>query len=143
MITRFKELIKKYETFIKYLFVAGLSFVIDITIFTIFNYILKFDKKIIIATIIARVISSFINYLLNNGVVFKSDEKKLKTIIKYYILVVIQMFISALLVDNLYKLININATFIKIPVELFLFICNYLIQKIFIFKRGKNDNNQK
>lgn len=143
MITRIKELIKKYETFIKYLFVAGISFLIDITIFTIFNYILKFDKKIIIATIIARVISSFINYLLNNGVVFKSDEKKLKTIIKYYVLVVIQMFISAFLVDKLYDLININATFIKIPVELFLFICNYLIQKIFIFKRGKNDNNQK
>lgn len=143
MIKKLKELIKKYETFIKYLFVAGLSFFIDIGIFTIFNYILKFDKKIIIATIIARAISSFINYLLNNGVVFKSDEKKLKTAIKYYILVVIQMFISAFLVDNLYKLIKIDATFIKIPVELFLFICNYLIQKIFIFKRGKNDNNQK
>ena len=143
MTKKIKELLKKYETFIKYLFVAGISFAIDITIFTIFNYILNFDKKIIIATIIARVISSFINYLLNNGVVFKSDEKKLKTIVKYYILVVIQMFISAFLVDKLYDLININATFIKISVELFLFICNYLIQKIFIFKRGKNDNNEK
>lgn len=143
MIKRVKELIKKYEMFIKYLFVAGLSFILDITIFTLFNNILKLDKKIIIATIIARVISSFINYLLNNKIVFKSREKKIKTAIKYYILVIIQMFISALLVDNLYKLIKIDATFIKIPVELFLFICNYLIQKIFIFKRGKNDNDKK
>lgn len=143
MIKKIKELVKKYETFIKYLFVAGISFIIDIIIFTICNSILKLDKKIIIATIIARIISSFINYLLNNGVVFKSDENKLKTAIKYYILVVIQMFVSAFLVDNLYKLIKIDATFIKIPVELFLFICNYLIQKIFIFKRGKNDNDQK
>ena len=142
MIKKIKELLKKYETFIKYLFVAGISFIIDICLFNIFNKILTFNTKIILATIIARIISSFINYLLNNGIVFKSDERKLKTAIKYYILVVIQMFVSAFLVDNLYKLIKIDATFIKIPVELFLFICNYLIQKLFIFKRG-NDGKDK
>lgn len=143
MIKKIIELLKKYETFIKYIFVAGISFVIDICLFTLFNSILNFKSKIIIATIIARVISSFINYLLNNGVVFKSDENKLKTAIKYYILVVIQMCISALLVDNLYKIIKVDATFIKIPVELILFICNYLIQKLLIFKRGNNGKSKK
>jgi len=141
MINRIRELIKKYETFIKYIFVAGISFVIDILLFTIFNKILNFKEKIIVATILARVISSFINYLLNRDKVFKSNEGKLKTALKYYVLVVIQMFVSALLVDNLYKLIKIDATFIKIPVEFILFICNYLIQKVLIFKRGKNENN--
>lgn len=143
MINKVVELLKKHKTFIKYLFVAGISFVIDIVLFTLFNNILKFNSKIVVSTIIARVISSFINYLLNRDRVFKSDEKKLKTAIKYYILVVIQMFVSAFLVNNLYKLININATFIKMPVELILFICNYLIQKLLIFKRGNNDNDKK
>lgn len=142
MINKIKELLKKYETFIKYLFVAGISFIIDICLFTLFNNILKFQAKIIIATIIARIISSFINYLLNNGIVFKSDEKKIKTLVKYYILVVIQMFVSAFLVDNLFKVIKIDATFIKIPVELILFICNYLIQKLLIFKRGNNGKDK-
>jgi len=142
MINKIKELLKKYETFIKYLFVAGISFIIDICLFTLFNNILNFQAKIIIATIIARIISSFINYLLNNGIVFKSDEKKIKTLVKYYILVVIQMFVSAFLVDNLFKVIKIDATFIKIPVELILFICNYLIQKLLIFKRGNNGKDK-
>lgn len=137
MINKIKQLLKKYETFIKYLFVAGISFIIDVCLFALFNSILNFKTKIIIATIIARIISSLINYLLNNGIVFKSDEKKIKTLVKYYILVVIQMFISAFLVDNIYNIININATFIKVPVEFILFICNYLIQKIFIFKKAK------
>ena len=53
------------------------------------------------------------------------------------------MFISAFVVDNLYKLIRVDATIIKVPVEFILFICNYLIQKMLIFKRGKNENNQK
>jgi len=128
---------KKYETFIKYIFVAIISFIIDICLFTLFNNILNFKSKIIIATIIARIISSFINYLLNKEKVFKSDESKLKTILKYYSLVIIQMFISAFLVDNLYSLLEFNATFIKIPIEFTLFICNYLIQKFLIFKKAK------
>jgi len=139
MIKIIKDLFKKYETFIKYLIVAGISFIMDILFFNVFYIV--FAKKIIIATILARVISSFINYLLNRNQVFKSAEKNSITIVKYYSLVVIQMLISALLVDNLYKLIKINATFIKVPVEVFLFICNYVIQKLFIFKRGKNENN--
>ena len=40
------------------------------------------------------------------------------------------MLVSAFLVENLYKVVTINASFIKAPVELFLFICNYLIQKV-------------
>ncbi|MBQ7031765.1 MAG: GtrA family protein [Bacilli bacterium] len=139
MIKKVSELIKKYEMFIKYIFVAGISFVIDIVFFSIFKFI--FVGNIIIATILARIISSFINYLLNKDKVFKSNEKSSKTIIKYYALVVIQMLVSAFAVDNLYKLLSINATLIKVPVEFILFICNYLIQKILIFKRGKNENN--
>jgi len=128
-------MIKKYETFIKYIVVAIISFLIDIGIFTICNTL--FSIRIVFATIIARIISSFINYLLNRDKVFKSDENKFKTIFKYYLLVIIQMFISAFIVDNLYNIININATLIKVPVEFILFICNYLIQKIFIFKKAK------
>lgn len=143
MIEKIKVLIKKYEMFIKYIVVAGISFLIDIVLFTIFNKIFNFSFKIILATVLARIVSSFVNYLLNRDKVFKSDENKFKTAVKYYILVVIQMFVSAFLVDNLYNLIKIDATFIKVPVELFLFICNYLIQKLFIFKRGKNESAKK
>lgn len=140
MIEKFKELLNKYNMFIKYIFVAGISFVIDIGLFNVFNVI--FVNKIIISTILARIISSFINYLLNRDRVFKSNEKNSKTIIKYYALVVVQMLISALVVDNLYALLKINATLIKVPVEFILFVCNYLIQKLFIFKKGtKNENN--
>jgi len=131
------EIIKKYEMFIKYIFVACVSFGIDILFFNIFN--LLFINKIIIATILARIISSFINYLLNRNRVFKSNENKTKTILKYYVLVIVQMLISALVVDNLYKIININVNFIKIPVEFVLFICNYLIQKILIFKKIRDN----
>lgn len=132
--------INKYQTFLKYLFVAIISFIIDITFFNIFLFIFKTNlNKIIYATICARIISSYINYLLNKNKVFNSKEKYLKTLIKYYSLVVIQMLVSAFLVNNIYNIITINPTLIKIPVEFTIFIVNYLIQKIYIFKRGKNE----
>ena len=136
---KLKDLIIKYQMFLKYILVAGLSFAIDISFFTLFNTL--FSIKIVYATIMARVISSFINYLLNKDKVFKSQESHKNTIVKYYILVVVQMFISAFLVENLYSMIKINATLIKIPVEFILFICNYLIQKVLIFKRGNENAN--
>lgn len=130
-----KKIMLKYSTFLKYLLVSVISFVIDITFFSVFNHL--FVNQIIKSTIFARIISSTINYLLNKKQVFKSEESNIKTIIKYFSLVIIQMLISAFLVDNIYKIFkNINPTFIKIPVEFILFICNYLIQKIFIFKKG-------
>ena len=134
MLKKLTDLIKKYKTFLKYIFVAGLSFFIDIFFFTAFNSIVSLN--IILATILARIISSFINYLLNREKVFKSKENKLKTLISYYLLVVVQMFISAFLVDKLYSLLEINATIIKVPVEFILFMINYLVQKYLIFKRG-------
>ena len=134
------NLIKKYQTFLKYIIVAGISFILDITLFTIFNYLFS---KIIIATILARVISSFINYLLNKDQVFKSKISNKTTLIKYYTLVVVQMFTSGILVTIFTNIININATFVKIPIEIILFLINYIIQKKFIFKEHSHDKIKK
>ena len=72
-----KNLINRYTTFIKYIFSAGISFALDISLFTLFAYLLKFligSYAIIVATIFARIISSFINYHLNRNRVFKKIE---------------------------------------------------------------------
>ena len=135
------KIIDKYKTFIKYMFSAGISFFIDITLFTIFLFLLKNTIKdtslsILVSTISARAISSFINYLINRNSVFEtSTDKKVdkRTIIKYYVLVVIQACASSILVGLLHSAINIHPTFIKVPVECLIFLVNFFIQKYFIF----------
>lgn len=141
---KIKELINKYMTFIKYIFSAGISFLIDLTLFTIFNLIFKNiieEYAIIIATILARIISSFINYHINRNAVFKqtSDGNKIdkNSFTKYVALVIIQMLVSSFSVNALYKLTKFNETLIKIPVECVLFLVNYFVQKVFIFKNEK------
>ena len=95
-----------------------------------FNY---FFHNIIISTILARVLSSLYNYFMNSRLVFKSYSKS--SIYKYYLLVVIQMFVSAFgvnLVSNLFN--GFNDTIIKFFIDILIFIVNYFIQKEVIFK---------
>ena len=115
---------------IKYIFSSGTSFVIDLLLFSLFNY---FIKDIIISTIIARILSSLYNYFLNSRLVFKSYTKS--SIYKYYILVIIQMFVSAFLVNGLSSLFSqVNDTIIKFFVDVVIFIVNYFIQREVVFK---------
>ena len=141
-----KTVFHKYFTIIKYGISAGISFLVDIAIFSLFVNLLKkhFTRYILIATIIARIISSFFNYLMNKNVVFTSNNKKLdiKSFLKYYILVVIVMFTSATLVSYIYKITELNEIYIKVPVDIILFITNYIIQKKYIFIRGESEDEK-
>lgn len=135
------ELIKEKQVFIKYIFVAGCSFLLDLGIFTLFSNLLNpilQTVSILVSTIIARIISSFFNYLLNRNVVFLRVDKKVMdkaTFIKYYALVIVQMLVSATLVTIIFKITSWNKTLIKMPVDIIIFLVNYIIQKKIIFNK--------
>ena len=124
---------------IKYIFSAGSSFIIDLSLFTLFKYLLtksiNLDDIVIIfiSTTIARVLSSIYNYLINSRIVFKNKDRK--TIIGYFILVIIQMIASAAIVSALDNITKIDTTIIKFFVDIVIFIVNYIIQKEIIFKK--------
>lgn len=124
---------------IKYIFSAGSSFAIDVALFTVFKLLLtntitlSNTTIIFISTTLARILSSIYNYLINSRIVFKNKDKK--TIIGYFLLVIIQMVVSASFVSILDKLLNINTSIIKICVDIIIFIVNYIVQKEIIFKK--------
>lgn len=118
---------------IKYLFSAGSSFILDNVLFNIFIYFIGPGViSIYICTTLARIISSIYNYFINSRVVFKNKDKK--TIIGYFILVVVQMIVSATLVSLIDKYISIATGIIKLVVDIAIFVVNYIIQKEVIFK---------
>lgn len=130
------NLIKRNKTFFVYVLSAGSSFFIDLLLFTIFNALLsKFlgYGSIIVATILARILSSFYNFLINSKYVFKKYSRKM--LVEYYVLVIIQMLLSSTLVYLINRfLFDTFATIIKFFVDIILFIVNYFIQKLIIFK---------
>ena len=125
------------NSFLKYSTISILSFILDIVIFKVFLMIVKLNieqaKLIIIATVFARIISSLFNYILNKKVTFKSKEKVIRTLVKYYILCVTQMIISGLLVATIYSVTGWTEVGIKLIIDTILFVVNYRIQKIWVF----------
>lgn len=129
-----KKLFSKYQTIITYILFSSLSFIVDIVSFSSILFFLK--DKIMISSYLARAISSIFNYIVNKNIVFKNNEKKnVKSMIMYFLLVIVNITISGTLVKKIYFFIHYNATFIKIVIDSLIFIINYFLQKYVIFKK--------
>ncbi len=125
-------MLNKYKTILTYLLSSGLSFVIDILSFAIFHF---FTKNILLSSYLARLISSIVNYVVNKRFVFKNNVKRnYKALLEYFLLVVINITISGLLVNKVYNYLHFNATIIKVVIDSLIFIVNYFLQKLVIFK---------
>lgn len=133
-----KKLLNKYKTVFTYLLSSGLSFVVDILAFSIILYFIKdrFVNAILLSSYAARAISSVVNYFVNKKYVFKNEKKRnYKAFIEYFLLVIINITISGLLVTKVYNYIHLNATFIKVIIDSIIFVINYFLQKLVIFKK--------
>ena len=140
---KIKDLFKKYYVYITYIISAGISFFLDLALFSLFLWVFDgFSAAIILASYTARALSSFINYLINKYKVFrykKREDKKDNTVWQYFGLVVINITLSAIIVDTVVNFIPIYATIIKFFVDILIFVVNFFIQKKFIFNENKTE----
>jgi glycosyltransferase involved in cell wall biosynthesis len=130
-----KDSIKIYSVFLRFIASSFASFGIDIVLFMIFSLMLKEvlpDSFIIVSTVLSRVLSSFINFMINRNVVFKSSSSN--TMVKYYALSIVQMGISALGVHYIYSAVSSGEVVIKIIVDSLLFLVSFVIQREWVFK---------
>ena len=96
------------------------------------------ELKILIATLGARAISSFVNYNVNRKAVFKSRESVKNSIAKYYILCAAQMLVSyglVFLVSDILNLGDLFTTLSKMVIDTILFFISFRIQKVWVFKK--------
>jgi len=133
-----KDSLTIYKLFIKYIFASFSSFLLDIILYALFNKIIIGANSILIATVLARIISSIYNFMINAKVVFQNQNKS--SFIKYVILCTVQMFVSGLAVQYLAIIFkNISSVVIKLLVDLIIFVINFVIQREFIFNKRENE----
>ncbi|WP_074627639.1 bifunctional glycosyltransferase family 2/GtrA family protein [Streptococcus gallolyticus] len=135
-----RDSIRIYKVFFKYIFSSLFSFLVDIVAFTIlislFNG-LSFSA-VTLASVLARAISSVVNFTLNHKLVFKKGKSN--SVIKYFLLVVVQIILSSSLVTILGNALTIlPIALVKIFVDGVLFFVSYFVQKHFIFSGGENE----
>lgn len=126
----FKDSFKVYKEIINFSLSGIISFIVDYVLFIIFKVLLE---NITIANVIARAISSTLNYIINKNIVFKSNKNIGKSLLQYYTLVIVILILNTIVLNLLCMIIN--PILAKILTEIILFIVSWIIQKQLIFKK--------
>ena len=93
---------------------------------------------LLLPTVIARIISSLVDYNFSRTKVFGSKDPAKKTIWKYYVICIVRMILSWLGVSfltNVLKAKGLIVTLLKVIWDLVLFFVSYNWQRTWVFKK--------
>ena len=135
---------KKYQEIINYLIVGVLTTLVSIFTYFILSLILDINNNIlfIFANIISWICAVVFAYITNKRFVFNSATFNRKEEIKLF-----SMFVSSRITTFLLELIFmfltvkvllLNDKISKVIAQIIVIILNYIISKIFVFKKKKN-----
>lgn len=126
-----RDALRIYLVIFRYLFSSVTSFAVDYLL-----YWLCLGLKIapVFSYALARIVSSQVNYHLNKYTVFSGRGGRY-SMVKYYVLAVVQGVIGAALVQFLPTVLPLSAAIIKIPVDVVLFSISYVIQRDYVFDK--------
>jgi putative flippase GtrA len=122
-----------YLVFLRFSLSSFLSFGLDITLFAL---LLSYQESIILATLLARIISGVFNFTLNRNIVFQASKEGnlIKELIGYFGLWLCLLIMSGFIVSSLQGSPAFLVIPFKILVDLALFLMAFYIQKNLIFK---------
>lgn len=135
--------------FIRFISASLLSFMLDYGLYLLFNNLLRaaptlnrqlhvlilhFVPRIVLATVLARVLSGVFNYTLNRKFVFNDASSARRSFPRYLAVFLLNIVLSAALVSSLHLWFNWSDNFIKIPVDILLFFLSYTLQRRWVFK---------
>lgn len=126
----------RFFEFIKFTMSSLGSTVVDLVLFAILVFFLRdFAPQyyIVYATVLARIVSVIVNYMINAKLVFKDDDERKFPFFKYITLAVFDMLASAVFVTILVRHFSWDETLTKMLVDSSLFFVGYLVQKLYIF----------
>ncbi len=140
-----RDSIRVYSLILKFLLSSVIASVLDNVIFFLCHLFLG-EGMMLLCYIIARTISSVINFIINKKTVFKNSDSIQITLLKYYALAVPMLLISNFGVNFIVEsiggtLVGISAsavtTVVKILVEFILFLLSFRIQREWVFSSKK------
>lgn len=123
------------KDFFLYLIVGGIATISEWIIFFILD---KCSIYYIAATIIAYMLSTFVNWLAGRVLVFKeSNQSFIKEIISIYVSSIIGLLLNLFLMWIAVDLLKVNKMLSKIAATAIVFIYNFLVRKLYIYKEHK------
>lgn len=137
----FKDSMRIYaifgKIFLKYMLSSLTSCAVDLVLFYFLN--MFFEKEgiavhVILATVLARIVSATVNCLINFKVVFNSHKNLFRACLKYFGVVIIQLCCSASLVFVATEWLHTaHEVVVKAIVDTVLFFISFFVQRRFVF----------
>lgn len=120
---------------LKYLFSSCVAFAIDYVLLLFLDAVLPV-ASLEIGAVIAWICSSLTNFFMNRNFVFRSSAPLRVAFAEYYGLAAVVFVLKTyVLLELLTKFLHIPLFIAKPVAEVVFFILNYIIQKLFIFKK--------
>lgn len=127
-----------YKTPLKFATASVGCTIIDLALFTVFTYLLPSTLmwNVALATLLSRIISGLINFLINRKMIFKNDANARRQLVRYIVLFCCIMCASTVIV-SLLSHIPIPVTLTKAVIDMLLWTVNYTVQRKWVFKESK------
>ena len=144
MIEKIKALYLKYEEIVNYLFVGVANTIVSWGAWFACAYTIL-DAQIVwqntVLSIISWVVGVVFGYFMNRIFVFKSKEPNMmKEFLQFSGGRVSTWVLDAVMMVLMVNVMHINEAFSKIFVSVLVMIGNYIISKLFVFKKKPDDN---
>lgn len=138
------KLYLKYKEIINYFIFGILTTIVSlltyyILVFTILNPNNAIELQM--ANIISWITCVTFAYITNRKYVFNSKDKKItKEIIKFYSSRLTTLFLDMMIMYIFVTKLQFNDKIIKVIVQILIIILNYILSKILVFKKIKEEN---
>ena len=134
----FKDTMRIFKELIKFSASSLIGFLVDYTAFALLTLIpCDWAYWLLACNVIARVISASVNFTINYKLVFRSEDKVWKAVIKYTLLAVFILGCKTLLLWLLVEQAGLNKYLAKVLVEITMFVTSWLIQRLFVFRKKR------
>ncbi len=131
-----KKLFKK--NIVRFSCSSFVSFLVDYGVYSLVMSLLSHKvlvSTITIANILARIVSSSLNFTINRFLVFESHKRISKAALQFFSLAAFVLFCNSLILNFLTHILDINHYIAKIITELCFFSLNFCVQRFVIFKK--------
>lgn len=133
----FEPFYKKHKEALLYLFFGGLAFVVSISTFGVFNVTMNINE--LLANILSWIITVLFAFFTNRIWVFDSKTDTVNEFIKQMVAFfggrVVTLVIEEAILLVFITIMGLNSMLIKIIAQVVVIVLNYIISKLWIFKK--------
>lgn len=142
---KIKELYLKYKEIINYLIFGVLTTVVSLVTYYICVYTILDPNNAVqlqIANVISWIISVAFAYITNRKFVFESKEKnKIKEASKFVTSRIVTLIMDMAIMYVGVTALKFNDKIMKLISQVVVIVMNYILSKILVFKKEKNNKN--